>query len=288
MSVTVTQTPLDHIPEDFTLESLAASLTPQEIDALNAGEDPIISEADPAADEIAAQAVIDQAAVAAAAKPTPPPIPDTTAAEGLIADIDTKIEALKTQFDDGDLTHSEWMSQQTVLIKQQAQAQVQIERAAVAISENVASRRQDFETTLAGYKTTNEFLWGVDHLQGWDQALRTVTGNGQYAALPMQRQIELAHDLYAANVKAVSGKAIKGTEAAAAAEAVTPKPGPRTDARPEAIQTLGGFNGDGDAAIDDGGFAAIDRLSQTDPLEAERRVAAMSADKQQDYLRRGV
>lgn len=295
MSVTITQTPADHIPEDFTLESLAASLTQAEIDAVQAGEDPIIAPAGPTPEEVAAQAAADQAAAQAAeaaaqaaAKPAVA-IPDTTQAEAVIAQIDTQLEALKTQFDDGDLTYAEWMAQQNVLIKQQAQAQVQIERAQDAISQTVQQRRSQFQTSLEAYKAAgNEHLWSGEHLQGWDGALRTVTGNAQYASLPFERQIELAHDLYAANVKAVTGKAIKGTAAAAAEAAKDPEPGRRTDPRPDPIQTLGGFNGDAAAAVDDGTFAAIDRLSESDPLEAERRVAALSPDRQQDYLRRAV
>lgn len=298
MTVTITQTPADNIPEDFTLESLSAHLTQAEIDAVQAGEEPLIKPAGPTPEEVAAKAAADQAAAEAAAAaaveaakaPAPANIPDTSQAEAVIAQIDTKLEALKAQFDDGDLTYAEWMAQQNTLIKQQAQAQVQIERAQDAISQNVAQRRADFYAALDAYKSAgNEFLWDQNtHLAGWDEALRTVTGNSQYAALPAQRQIELAHDLYAANVKAVTGKAIKGTAAAAAGEANAADPGPRTDPRPDPIQTLGGFNGDTNAAIDDGTYAAILRISETDPLEAERRLSALGPDRQEQFLRRIV
>ena len=45
MPITLNTTPADHIPEEFTVESLTAGgLTEQEIKALSEGDDPIVSE----------------------------------------------------------------------------------------------------------------------------------------------------------------------------------------------------------------------------------------------------
>ena len=287
----------DHIPEVFTLESLSASLTEAEIANLTTGEDPIIGEAapDPAAE--AAALAAQQAATDAAnlqaqqqAQQQAPKIeiPDTTDAEKVIADADTKLNDLQAKFDDGDLTHAELMAQQRAIIQEQARAQVVIERAQEAISQTVQQKRATFYSTLDAYKQGgNEFLWSQEHLQGWDLALKAVTGNQAYAGLDVSRQIELARDLYAANYKAVNGKALPGAEGkAAAAQEDANEDGPRRDERPEPVQTLAGFNTDSTSAIQDGTFSAIDNLMSKSPLEAEKMLARLTEDQRTAFLER--
>ena len=299
MSVRLNPTAADNIPEEFTLESLNASLTEDEMAALMGGDDPIMAntaaaDADAAAALAAEQAAATataqadaaaKAAVDAAAAQPKVNIPDTTAAEQTIAKIDDDLAALATKYDAGDLTQAEWLAQQKVLIQQQAQAQVQIEQAQQVISNQIDQRRQSFYSTLETYKAENALLWAPEHLQGWDAALKAVTGNQAYRDLPASRQIELAHGMYAANVKAITGNAIAGPKTAA------PKPaeeegGPRKDARPDPVQTLGGFNTDANASIEDGTFAAIDKMAAKDPLAAEQMLARLPADVQKDYLER--
>lgn len=300
MPVHLNPTAADNIPEEFTLDSLNASLTEDEMAALMGGDDPIMGNTAAADAEAAAALAAEQAAAAAAtaqadaaakaaadaAQAQPKvQIPDTTAAEQTIAKIDDDLAALATKYDAGDLTQAEWLAQQKVLIQQQAQAQVQIEQAQQVITNHVEQRRQAFYSTLETYKVENALLWSPEHLQGWDAALKAVTGNQAYRDLSAARQIELAHDMYAANVKAITGNSIAGPKTA------TPKPaeeegGPRKDARPDPVQTLGGFNTDANASIEDGTFAAIDKMTEKDPLAAEQMLARLPADVQKEYLER--
>jgi|GEM_PF-2249392 len=286
----------DHIPEEFTLETLSASLTEAEISALNEGDDPILPVA-PSAAELEAAALAEQqaateAANAAAAaqaqaqqKTDAVEIPDTTDAERVIAEADAKLEELQGKFDDGDLTHSEWVAQQRAIIQAQARAQIVIDRAQEVISQTVTQKRQTFYSTLDAFKANgNEFLWSQEHLNGWDLALKAVTGNQAYAGLDAARQIDLARDLYAANYKAINGKGLPGAKAKAADDG--DGPGPRTDPRPEPVQTLAGFNTDSNASIEDGTFAAIDKMMGKDPIEAEKMLNRLTSDQRTAFLER--
>lgn len=288
----------DHIPEVFTLESLSASLTEAEIANLTTGEDPIIGEAAPdqaaeaaalAAQQAATEAANLQAQQQAAQQAPKIEIPDTTDAEKVIADADTKLDALQAKFDDGDLTHAELMAQQRAIIQEQARAQVVIERAQEAISQTVQQKRASFYSTLDAYKQGgNDFLWSQEHLPGWDMALKAVTGNQAYAGMDPSIQIELARDLYAANYKAMNkGKALPGAAGkAATTQEDADEDGPRRDERPEAVQTLAGFNTDSTSAIQDGTFSAIDNLMSKSPLEAEKMLARLTEDQRTAFLER--
>lgn len=281
-----TNTLHEDMPVDFTLESLAKHFTQAEIDAMQLGDNPVFPPAGPSPEEVAAQeAAAKTLADAEVAKTNAVQVPDTTDAEALIAQIDTNLDALKSKFDDGDLTYAEWMAQQTALIKQQAQAQVQIERAAEVISKNAAQRRDDWFAVGDAYKAAgNEFLWSPEHIDNWHAALIAVNGNAEYRDVPFQRQYELAHDLYAANVKAITGKPIKAaTTDAPAKEQAENEP---IGKRPEPFQNLGGFNGDVGATLDDGSYAAADRLCAKDPIAGEQLISSWPASKQQEYLER--
>jgi hypothetical protein len=289
MSVKLNLTDTDHIPEDFTLESLSSSLTEGEIAALNDGEDPILTpEVDPAEAEAAALADQQQADAAARAAqqqqaPAPQQMPDTTAAEAIIAKTTADIDALEDRFDAGELSLPEKKEAMRALIAQQAQAQAQLERASEIAQQNVQSARAQFYSALDQFKAKAPFLWSDEHLGGWDAALKTVTGSPAYVQLSMEQKINLAHDMYAANYKAMSGgKAIPAIAGGKAQDGSAPKE-KRTDER-DPVQTLGDFNTDSNASIEDGTFAVIDRKMGEDPIAAEKMFNRLTPDQQQAYL----
>lgn len=288
--IDVQQTPADNVPEDFTLESLkASSLTEAEVNALMGGDDPLTDSApEPEAEAPPAAAVppVVQAPPPVVEAPKPVQIPDTTQAEATIAKVDADLEALTAKYDEGELTRAEFLEQQRVLAQKGAAAQVQIETAQQIANTHAEQRKATFATLLDQYKAQgNDLLWSPEHINGWDAALRAVTGNQAYVNLPLDRQIQLAHDMYAANHKAVTGQAIPGSKTAQA-EPDAQAPGRRTDPRPEPVQTLAGFNGDSNAAMDDGTFAAIDRRMMTDPLGAEKMLMRLPQDQQDAFLSR--
>lgn len=289
MSVKLNLTDTDHIPEDFTLESLSASLTEGEISALNDGEDPILIEqpdADAEAAALAAQQQADaqaQAAAQAAKQAELQQVPNTADAEKVIADTSAALDALEDRFDAGELSLAEKKEAMRALVAQQAQAQSQIERAAEAMRSNQQTVREQFYGALDQFKAKAGFLWSDEHLGGWDAALKTVTGSPAYAQLSMEQKINLAHDMYAANYKAMSGgKTLPAIAGGKAPDTTTPKT-KRTDER-DPVLTLGDFNTDSNASIEDGTFAVIDRKMGEDPVAAEKMFNRLSPEQQQAYL----
>lgn len=308
----------DQLPEEFDLSELDKHLTEAEIEALKAGDDALIppdNTAELAATEaarVAAEAATQQEAQVQAtqqaaqdaaqadalkaqqqAAQQPIQIPDTSAAEAEVNRIGGEIEALLEKYDNADITREQFQQQQAALVKQQAVAQAQIEAAAQVVNNAAQQRIVQWNASLEAFKAANaaqaQALWSADHIQGWDAALRAVTGSQAYASMPFDRQIGLAYDLYAAEVKAVTGRALP-----AMAQATEPQPQPkpkpepvgkRTDPRPDPVQTLGGLNGADDSLVTDGSFAAIDKMMSIDPIQAEQMLARLPEDKYDAYMR---
>lgn len=298
----------DQLPEEFDLSELDKHLTEAEIEALKVGEEPLIppdnaaelAEAEAArvaAEEAASVKAAQDAAQADALKAQqqaaqqPIQIPDTSAAEAEVNRIGGEIEALLEKYDNADITREQFQQQQAALVKQQAVAQAQIDAAAQVINNAAQQRIVQWNASLEAFKAANaaqaQALWSADHIQGWDAALRAVTGSQAYASMPFDRQIGLAYDLYAAEVKAVTGRALPAM-AQATVPQQQPKPEPvgkRTDPRPDPVQTLGGLNGADDSLVTDGSFAAIDKMMSIDPIQAEQMLARLPEDKYDAYMR---
>lgn len=308
MSVTQIQlTGRDHIPEEFTAEDLAESgFTEAEIEALRQGDenDPaLIAEKAQAAagaegaDDTAAQigehpvALPDPEGAQAAQAPVPgdqrPPaieIPDVSAAEKVIADLDAKIDAISAAYDDGEITAAEMRERTKALVAEQAQAQMHIEKARSSVEAAYQKLRQDFfDAQEAYYKEGAADLMSQEHLEAWNRHLESVTGNPAYRDLTLRQWIEVAHRRYAREYEEIHGKPLPipvqtATQAKAKLEA-------RTDPRPEPLQTLAAVNGDTSDAIRDSRAAQLDKIAQEDPIKAESMLDGMSPDELDNYLR---
>lgn len=304
MPIHINQTEHDHIPEEFTVESLkSGGLTDEEIAALAAGDDPLLTIEDTqdsdgaensAPGEIGNPAAAEQAAAAASPapeaepqKPEPiaPQIPDTSAAESVIAGLDAEIEALQDRYDDGELTRAEVTAKIKELTAAAAAAQSQID-AATAMTQNAAEQAvTHWKERLGEYQAAAPQLWAPEHLAHWDRHLRLVTSDEALATLSRDQQIRLAHARYAAEYEAINGAPLNiPRPGAAPKQAEEPKLQRRQDQRPEAPQTLAGINADTNAAIESSRFAAIDREIVKDPLAAERAFAQMTPDQQRAFL----
>lgn len=296
-------TDTDHIPEEFTAEDLAENgFTPEEIAALSTGseEDPALfeapkpeaAEADANADAEAAQQIgAADASEQEQAAPAPEDeriphfdIPDTTEAEKVIADLDSKLEALSLRYDDGELTAAEMREQTKALIAEQAKAQIQIEQARTTVNNAQQTIEQRFfDAQDAYYKAGAAELMSQEHQSNWDRHLREVTGNPAYSNLTMRQWIELAHRRYADEYQVINGKALPIPLPKAAEPKA--KLTTRTDERPEPLQTLANVNGDMSDAVRDSRAAQLDRMAKDDPLSAEEQLGRMSDGEEDNWLR---
>lgn len=275
---------LDDFPEDFTLEDLKKGLTPQELEAIQADTEIALPDPD-AAPPQQAKAEPEPAPVATP-EPAPAPkivVPDTAEATAKVAKADEDLASIAERYDAGELTRAEMLEAQKAIIAEQAKAQLVIEQAAQAEQQIAKTVEEQWFAAGAAFKAAgNEVLWSADHLKGWDQALRTVSGTAAYQDLPMERMYELARDFYAADYKARTGQTlpISGGTKPAAAQPSTP----RTDPRDPPVQTLAGINGDATDMVTDGTFASIDKMMDVDPIRAEQMIAALPKAQQEKYF----
>lgn len=282
------------IPEEFSLSELQAHLTEAEIKALKVGDEPLLQDAEPEPEPEPATADVTPTSttpqVQAQQTPAIPEVPDTTEAEAQIARVGDEIEALLEQYDNAEITREQFQKKQAELIKAQAAAQSQIASAEQIATSAAEQRKAAWFASLEAFKVQNEaqaaLLWSNQHLSGWDAALRAVTANQAYSNMPFERQIGLAYDLYAAEVKAMTGAALPSLGGATPpqGQAEAQQPGRRTDPRPDPVQTLAGLNGASEALVTDGSFAAIDRMMDVDPIKAERMLQALPPDKYEAYM----
>ena len=275
------------LPDAFSMDDLKAFLDDGEIAALTGADESIM---DDAAFSVAPEAEPAAPVAPPPSQPDPQPLqpqiqlPDVADAQKAITDTDAALKALAASYDDGELTRAEWDAQQAALIQQKASAMAQIELAQAVIAQNQQSRAEAWFAKVDAYHSQYPELASQDHIDGWDAALRSVSGSDAYSRLPMEKQIELAHRLYADHVEVTTGQTITRPTAAKAAAPTAPT-GPRTDPRPEAPRTLTNLAGlEPGADADDGTFAAIDRMMNVDPERAEQMLSRLPPERQAAYL----
>lgn len=275
-------------PNVFTLDELVDALTPAEIEALKE-EDLVAKEPEePAAtDPVAeAQRTVDEVTQAAQAnqqeqaEPSVPTAPQTGEIEAQIAAYDAKLDELATKYEDGDLAFADFTAQQRALAKEQAALEVQLDQARESVSSAQQTWEQAWYAKVDAHMAQYPELQQGDAMAGFDRALRAVTADQAYAALSMQQKIDLAHRNLANELAVTKGVtlAVPGTEQP------VKRTGPRTDPREDAPVTLAGINGAPASNVDDGTFAHIERLMETDPIKAEKAVAALSDEQRNAFL----
>ena len=284
------------LPDDLADEDMADVLTDEELALLRPEPEPVAA-AEPEAPAVEpapeAAAPTDEALSAWDAPdpvlPTMPPVPAD--AEAKIAELEGALDGLLEKFEEGEITQDEFRRQQKDLIARQSAAQVTLERARRA-EEQAAGAAQAYidawAKKLDAYRAEHGYLWDQAHVARWDANVRAVNANPAYATLPMADRIQLAHRLYAAEYEIAAKKPLPtqpGLKRAAEAKpAAAVADGPSKEPRPDPVQTLAGFPSAASITVDDGKFAAIDRVMPADPLRAEALLASLSEAEMAAYL----
>lgn len=251
--------------------------------ALEAAKDKTPSRDDGQAAE-AAQALLDAAAEADATVEAPRVQPVPLIRAEVPADIEAQKTAIETQrdeiaqkFEDGDMTAREFQAENRKLDKQDNDLDWLVRKAELSAETTQA------QTEATWYKSTSDFL--ADHPEimknelvynAFDAVVRKVTGDKANHGLSDRKQLEKAHAEWA--------EALGITVDPAAKPAADKKPAAAAKGKRDLPPNLGTVPAATASETDDGKYAALDRLIETDPLAYEAALAKMSPAESDAYL----
>ncbi|MCG6112873.1 MAG: hypothetical protein MEQ74_11915 [Paracoccus sp.] len=231
---------------------------------------------------------------------TPDPVltlKDTAELETKVSTFDSKLEDLQAQYDDGELTNAEFKTQLKELTTEQSQAAIELERTKQANEQAQQDYAQTWYGKVASFTAARPELMdqtpipglpeGASAFKVFDNALRHVTseaGREAFGHLTMAQKIDAAAKISNAYIEQTAGKPLKAVEPKPKPKGdgkKADKPGPRTDKRPDRVQTLGDVPAASDMDVQNSRFAALDSM---DPMEAEDAIARMSKSEREKYL----
>lgn len=211
------------------------------------------------------------------AEPIAPPLVATKPDDTALKALDDAETALETQFDDGDITASEYRKGLREVADKRAALQWEVQKADLA-----ATMKEQAETN-AWDRDVREFMAGpAAHVmasnalvQTFDAYVRQVTGDAANAGLSNKAQLAKALRLFDTDM----GKAFGKQPSPKAGDAPNPAPKPKREVPPSLARVP-------QADIEDmsgGKYAALDRLAETDPDAYEAAVAKMSTAEFEAY-----
>lgn len=250
--------------------------------ALEAAKDKTPSRDDGSAAD-AAQALLDAAAEADAAVEAPRAQPVPLIRAEVPADIEAQKAAIETQrdeiaqkFEDGDMTAREFQAENRKLDKQDNDLDWLVRKAELSAETTQA------QTEATWYKSTEEFL--KDHPEimknelvynAFDAVVRKITADKANHGLSDRKQLEKAHAEWSEALGIKTASAPKDKTAANA---------PAAKGKRDLPPNLGTVPAATASETDDGKYAALDRLIETDPLAYEAALAKMSPAESDAYL----
>lgn len=214
--------------------------------------------------------------------PTPVPVPlDAEVpedAEAILSQLDEKEAEVEQQFEDGDLTAAEYRKELRAIASRRdeinrAMFKADIAREMLEKAELDAWKRDvaDFMSTTGAYIDRSELL-----KVAFDRKVREVTGDPANANLSNRQQLLKAHKAFVAELEAA------GIHVGVKAQA---KEQPRQKASRPVPPSLARVPSADIETTDDGRFAAIDRLADTDPEAYEAALLKLEQRGElEDYL----
>lgn len=307
------------LPAAFTLEELQASFSDEEIERMNAGDDPLVKmpekeaggdpdedgdgdgdddKVDPAADgddTVSGDAGGDAPDEPADPDPVYQPV-DRSAAQAIVDSAAADRKALRAEWEDGNLTDEELDAKQEELDDKIAGAKADLKdadrRDAQALEEYASAWHGKVGAFMDAHpelrdQTPIPELQGDSYLALFDTALRNINTDARFASLSMDQRIEAGAKMVNAHVKNLTGKVAfdaapeqsKKDAALAAAREKAKEQGKR----PDPLQTLGDVTAASETETENSRFAAIDRADSA--LERERAFSRLSAEEQDAYLK---
>ena len=250
-------------------------------DAANSSEQEAKKADDAEAATSAEQAPADAAADAEASKPQaqerkPRPVFE---APDVPADVDDQIAAAKLakiklaeKFDEGEITAVEYAKQTEELNDFQRELENKRFKAQLAAESQQSRELDSWEETCSDFLSAHpEISKSKLRYDSFDYAVRLVTGDQANAALTGAQQLEKAYQNWVTEL----GIQVDQTAQSGA------KPDPK---KPRVVPNIGSLPAAQANDTDDGKFAYLDRLADSDPLKYEATLAKLSDADREAYL----
>lgn len=249
-----------------------------------AGDDKPEGKAKPVEQPAAQQQEEQQPEQTKAAQPVPLFKADVPAdIEAKFKDIDAREEALAEKFEDGDLTTREYNAQLRQLNKERGDLEWAQRKAELTQESSQSQREQVWYDTVNAFLpdhpliSKNETLWN-----SFNAVLTRVTGEVQQAGgWPGQAELEKAYKQWAADlgIDADAAAGDKPTEQKQAGK----QPAARQVQKPNVPPTLANVPAAAHEDTDDGKYAHLDRLADSDPEAYETALSKLSPGEWDEY-----
>lgn len=226
------------------------------------------------ADESNAEA--EQAAAQQPAERKPRPVFE---APDVPADVDDQIAAAKLakiklaeKFDEGEITAVEYAKQTEELNDFQRELENKRFKAQLAAESQQSRELDSWEETCSDFLSAHpEISKSKLRYDSFDYAVRLVTGDQANAALTGAQQLEKAYQTWVTEL---------GIQVEQPAQSGA-KPDPK---KPKVVPNIGSLPAAQASDTDDGKFAYLDRLAESDPLKFEAQLAKLSDADREAYL----
>lgn len=207
------------------------------------------------------------------------------------ADADTKLKeiadkkaSLVEQFDNGDITAKEYQTQLDALSKQEREIELKLHEAQIAQKLAEQQRVNQWLTQVKEFTTRDypeygksKFLWIA-----LDTAVKEVGSDPANAELSGAEILRKAHERVVADLGDAVFKSRAATGKPAAKAEGKPLKGSKATPPPTLAKVPAAEHND----VENGKYAVLDRLAETDPLALEERLMKMSEAERDAYLAR--
>lgn len=216
----------------------------------------------------------------------------TVELEKQVAEFDDKLVALGQEFEDGDITQSEFNAKMKELARDQAKLESQIATAKSENERSLEASNQTWAKKVNAFCDANPAFVATTPIGSmkdaprdvFDQSLQYVTANAaNLGAATMADQIRLASEMTNRFVFLQTGQHIAAIAPAADPSKKDQKPGPRKDPRPAPVQTLGKVTTVAETEPGENRWRHIDDIE--DPIAREKALDRLSESERDDYLK---
>lgn len=200
-------------------------------------------------------------------------------AEAALAEIKRKREAVRAQFDDGDISSTEYSEKLEELSVEAEEVRWNVRKA------KLAEEAAENQRTAAWERSVEEFMTSAGAkiaqseaaLVAFDKIVRGVTGDPANARLSDRAKLEKAHAILIDDLRKM------GVEAAAQPKPTPPQPAAKP--KREVPPSLGKVPPAAPVDVDASKFETLNRLADADPIKFEEAFARLSPADQAEYLR---